>query len=464
MIERRRVQTDEEKDIVTGLITSTDYLKQVYTFCDQKLLTVGYARTVAAWCLEYFHEYQQAPFSDIKAIFEREKEKSLDSDTAQNIESFLENLNDQYEDTTYNVDFQVNKALNYFKGLALDLLMERVRAARLQGHYAEAEALLKQFQKVEKNKSKGVEVWTDTEAIARTIHKSREEIFSFPGAMGQIIRPFRRKDFVAVVGPSKRGKSWLLIEIAFLAAVCGYNVVFYSFEMTEEDILMRLYQRITGLLEPSKDSDRGTIHLPYFGNEYDATGQPGMKTEVRKRLTVEEVEKRLAGIRQVVRESKFKLECAPANSMSVPDVNISLDNMEYYDNFIPDVIVSDYADITAPERQQDKRHQIDETWQGYRAISQKRNCLVVTASHSNKATFDRNVRQGDMAEDYRKLHHVTWAGALNQTEEEIDQGVMRLSVIADRFNRYNPNTEALMTQCFDIGRFYLDSRVVKRED
>jgi len=140
-----------------------------------------------------------------------------------------------------------------------------------------------------------------------------------------------------------------------------------------------------------------------------------------------------------------------------------LDNLEHYDDFVPDVIITDYADITRSENRGEKRHQIDEIWLGHRFISQERNCLVLTASHSNKATFDRDIRQGDLSEDYRKLNHVTWAGALNQNEEENEQGIMRLSVLADRYQRFNGMNEAKVLQCLDIGQVCLDSRVVRKD-
>jgi hypothetical protein len=88
---------------------------------------------------------------------------------------------------------------------------------------------------------------------------------------------------------------------------------------------------------------------------------------------------------------------------------------------------------------------------------------MVTASHTNKATFDRDIRQSDLSEDARKMNHLTLAASLNQNEEDMENGVMRIGVIKDRFHRFSKMYEAVVLQCLDIGMPYLDSRLVKKQ-
>jgi len=870
--ERKVVTKQEERDIITGMIVSTSFLQQCQAFCKPELLTLSYARTVAQWCMDYFGKYQKAPVADIKGI-----ELTLqfaDGEKREAITDFIQSLSQKFEgEDNFNTGYGVDKAVNYFKGLSLVSLTDRVRQSIIVGDYGGAEAVISKYKRVEKNVSAGIDVWHDKDAVVRAIRDrdDRDTLFQFPGELGKLVRPFRRRDFAVIVGPGKRGKceigenevllpsgklkkikdivkdkdkkvvsfdfskgkfvksditvwhdngkqstykiktrtgreitvtynhplykfregwktiesglssgdyiavpsrlnffgkkmiprdhvkllayliadggltgpsviytkadlilkqdfkriilnlgdiakpcgdkniscrvvkknsgtlpsqtrilisgygmnheksihktvpdvifelkkdlvkeflktlfsgdgsifkdgieyssgseklirqvhhlllrfgivskikskevdntiywclnirdssftlkfideigfygkknkrsisllshfenkkqrsyldvipstyfpilkrkiensgihrysqvfktilypkkginsnltksmlekvnkklkdeeiknllssdilwdkiesieymgkentyditapehsnfvsndiishnSFILTEVAFLCSLMGFNVLFFSFEMPEEDILLRLYQRITGQVSPvgNDEKDSCEVSIPYFSSN----GGVDHVREKRKIVNIKDVFQKIEGIKVMAKSGRFKLECAPSGSMSVPDMLNKLDNLEHYDDFVPDVIITDYADITRSENRGEKRHQIDEIWLGHRFISQERNCLVLTASHSNKATFDRDIRQGDLSEDYRKLNHVTWAGALNQNEEENEQGIMRLSVLADRYQRFNGMNEAKVLQCLDIGQVCLDSRVVRKD-
>jgi hypothetical protein len=141
----------------------------------------------------------------------------------------------------------------------------------------------------------------------------------------------------------------------------------------------------------------------------------------------------------------------------VGQLNTHLDNWLYYDGFVPDVIIVDYADILAPDSRGEYRHQLDGIWAGLRRMAMERNALVVTASQAEKGTFHSDISETSVAEDIRKLAHVTAMVGLNQTKDEYEKGVMRISQIAIREDR-KATKQAVALQCLDIGRPLLDSR------
>ena len=66
-----KVDNDIEKRILTNMIVSTEYLREIAPITDTGYFTVPYIQTISEWVLEYFDSFDIAPFSDIQAIFEK---------------------------------------------------------------------------------------------------------------------------------------------------------------------------------------------------------------------------------------------------------------------------------------------------------------------------------------------------------------------------------------------------------
>jgi hypothetical protein len=103
---------------------------------------------------------------------------------------------------------------------------------------------------------------------------------------------------------------------------------------------------------------------------------------------------------------------------------------------------------------------LNDIWRGLRNIARDRNILVVTASQAAKDTFDRDMKEGDVAEDIRKIAHCTSALGLNQRKDEKEKGIMRVRQLAIREGRQVMD-QAVILQCLDIGKPCLDSRLLK---
>ena len=78
-------------------------------------------------------------------------------------------------------------------------------------------------------------------------------------------------------------------------------------------------------------------------------------------------------------------------------------------------------------------------------------------SQSGRQSIDKNADSKDIAEDIRKLAHITSMVALNQTPEEKKNGILRLKQLALREGEQEFR-EAVCTQCLSIGRIITDSR------
>lgn len=90
----------------------------------------------------------------------------------------------------------------------------------------------------------------------------------------------------------------------------------------------------------------------------------------------------------------------------------------------------DYADILAPidPRVEPFREQINMTWKALRGLSQKKHCLVVTATQADADSYTAwRLSRENFSEDKRKLSHVSGMVGINQTQAEKDRGLYRLN-------------------------------------
>jgi replicative DNA helicase len=127
-----------------------------------------------------------------------------------------------------------------------------------------------------------------------------------------------------------------------------------------------------------------------------------------------------------------------------------------YEGFFPDIIIIDYADVMAPSEKTDYRNQIDGIWKRLRALAQKRKAVVFTASQTNRGAISREVETEDVAEDIRKIAHVTSMISISKTKYCKKNSLAIYSQLAVREGK--PETrKVIATQCLYLGRPVIES-------
>jgi hypothetical protein len=93
-------------------------------------------------------------------------------------------------------------------------------------------------------------------------------------------------------------------------------------------------------------------------------------------------------------------------------------------------------------------------------LADTRKALVITASQTNRQSFDKkNVTATDASEDIRKIANVDMMIGLNQTPDEKKDGVMRVSVAAGRDDDFNQLKTCIVLQNLALGQVCLDSEL-----
>ncbi len=522
-IRRRKPEIDSriERQICIGLIIDSRFLRELKPLCSPDSFQASFARRVAGWCLEYHEKYGKTPGRHIEDIYLQHKSE-IPEDEAKLLEEFLAGLSEEYEHAGgFNTDYVRDKAEQHFRLTALKSLQTNLHQFIIAGKPEEAEELVKGYRRPARRQNQGVDPIRDIDSIVRALvpeENNTDIIMRLPGDLGEATGPFERGFFVAVQAESGVGKSWWLWFMSQLSVLLGFNTVFFSFEMSILKMIQRGWQDLTGL--PSVDVPSyqlgldGELLIPVFDCENNQIneckegcgvalikslgdgGKLGLRPAFRDappsyrpcskckgnskfkatawwktsgkrdKLDPSSALKKHASLDRsgmLKRAGKFHLVEFPSRRYTMDDIVTYLNNLEYYDDFVPSVIVTDYADKLKWRTPSDPRVSIGEIWDAHKGLAQERHCLVITASQSNTMRSGKQVGRGSWGETQEKEHLLDLGIALNQSSSDQASGIMRASVAKKRHGQMERIAEVMVLQQLAIGRPYLDSCRLIRE-
>lgn len=461
-IKRTRVELSEERRILSNMITSSQVLSRLQGIGEARLFESPFARTVATWVWEFYAIASEAPGKAMEDIFRR-KSGELDEDVRELVGEFLQNMSAEWESSQpVSVDYAIDTAKHYFQLRSLHRLKDQIEGAIEDNNPAQGAKAVGDYRTPERPEGKSVNIFTETQAIQKAFRDEDEVLFTLGGDVGKVVGPFIRGDFPALMAPPKRGKTWWMMWLAYRAALAGHTVLFISLEMEMNQMIRRFWQMIAG---QSRYGEKTVIS--HFEGVGDGTfeivtesGCPSPKVE----LETPSLKRIQHAIRVNSRGGRLLLENYPTNSFSVKDLKIRLNNLATYDNIVPPVVVVDYADIMAHTGGgNENRHQLNYTWTALRGLAQEfHNCLI-SASQSGRKTVDgkKDADASDIAEDIRKLAHVTKLITLNQSKDYKQRGIYSIACENQREGA-SLGEPAIVCGNLAIGRPVMDSRLLSR--
>ena len=452
-MKREKIDALNERDILYGLITSERFCREICPILEPRLLEVDYARVVSSWIKDYYNQYKTCPKMDITKLYRSHVDELNDDALKDNVLMFLDKLDRDYDNAkSFNEEYALQQAVVYLKRQSLKNLSEDVDSFLLTGDVTKAEDAITKYKAIEKSSGEAVSILNATEVIIDSYDDENEVLFTLPKAYGKVVGRIHSEDFISFLAPMKRGKTFALLDVATNAMQQGLKVVFVTLEMSEKDMVKRIWTNLTG----ETNEDRDDINYSHFV-EQDDKWFVEIKTISRKRMSANKVAKTQMQLKRMFRGGDIRVLAVPAYSLSPEQLDVKLERLAQDEGFVPQVIVVDYADIMQPSLKGEYRHQIDSIWKSLRSLAQKRKCVVFTASQSDRSSIGRDVESENLAEDIRKLAHVTSMVAINQSSDERKNGIVRLKQLAIREGEMEYR-QAVCTQCLSIGRFVTDSR------
>lgn len=505
---RKRGKGEIARKVCTACIISDQILCKVAKIYRPSIIENKHINSIIQWCVEYYQKYSSAPKQTIQDVFEQKIRKAKDDETIEVLESILELASVEFERNckNFNEPYYMDIVLDFFREESLKNTIEEANAELSQGNLTKAEEAVLGHNKMAVETDDSINPFTDADEIREAFEKNEEPILSFPGAFGELLNPHCVRDgFIVFIGPEKVGKTFWLQEVLMAGMRARCNIAFFSVgDMSKEQMTIRNCIRLAKRSNkrhscrarwvPVKDcvknqndtcrSKRRTSPCGLGIDEDDfASGEfvpeeapkeylpctncskiePSFWyrwQEEQKPLTWQEAYKLNQKFMQRMRGREYKLKCAPNGTFSWDDVDRQLTIWEELEGFIADLVIFDYMDIggVEPGSPREFRHQVNEKWKAARRVSQKRHCLVASASQADAGSYEAElITRRNFSEDKRIFAHVTAAFGLNKTNLEKQLGIMRVNPILTREGEFFTDKCVKVLQDLPSGQPLLDS-------
>jgi hypothetical protein len=454
--------------ILIGMITDQKVCSRISSFMDKSKgphFKSKWASIIAKWCKDYFQKYGSPPGENIEAIFRRWSQVGkTDPESVKYITRVLEYLSSEYAQRTIakdNADFILDLASDYFSTESLRSVVDKVEDDITVGEVNKAYDRLESVSRVRLGYSSVLKPLVDNDVWLESIKEDEERsLFEYPGVLGELTKhSFTRGSLFAFMGVEKSGKSFYLIDAAFRAMKKRYNVAYFEVgDLGRDEVFQRLGQRI--LHETSR---RESVKWPVdWDTEHDS--RPVFSKRLCSGISIGHALKK---VRKYSRgRDLLRLSCHPNSTINVAQIDDLIQEWAKDECWIPAVVVIDYADILAPPHGfLDVKDQIDETWKQLRRLSQKYNCLVLTATQTSAQTYRRRgvvLTRLDFSGRKTKLAHVNGMLGINSTPEDIKYGVTRINWVVRRKGESWETRQVLVAGCFAAGMPIILSKFASR--
>lgn len=459
----------EARRILIGMIVDDTVTNRVSQASDklnddEQLFTSKWANLITGWILKYFRKYGTAPRREIEPMFESWASRSKDKATIELVERFVRSLSEEYErEGTKQTEYLCDLASAHFNSVRLLAHATKLQGLVDRGKLKEADSSAMAYNRIDIGSTTDIDVFQDKDAIKEVFAEKQPDLIRYPGAVGEFFKGALGRDcFVAIQAPEKRGKTWMLMDMAWMGAIQRRKVVFFSVgDMSQLQMMERLVVRAAQKpLYPCEVTVPIEMKLSKLKDDEGRWKYNALLKTKRKRF-----KKSLGwgssvkGFQEILRtqiKSKttmFRLSTHPGLSIGVDGIRGKI--QEWARNgWVPDIIVVDYADILAPPSGvRETRDQINQTWIGLRSLSQTFHCLVLTATQADAASYDVKTQgMKNFSNDKRKHGHVTAEFGLNQTEDEEDRGILRFNWLVRRGAKINKSQCVNVAGCLDLSR------------
>jgi replicative DNA helicase len=489
------------------MITNNDVLSAAYNryktgTLKTKHFTESY-RHVFRWLIRYYAAHRKAPNRTIQQIYDRRKH-SLNAETQELVEEYLDALAEEWDADT-DTDFVRKEILpDFIRERELSQRIDKAQAEISLGKFEEAEKVFSSYSSVgieDEDEEMGAIIPYTIEDVEEgmTPDNAARVAFNFHGDLDRLIGPLQASWLVAITGIEKSGKSYVLQDMAYEAALYQKKkVLVINLELSKPIARNRLWRRISRTTNPRYAGKK--IILPVLDCENNQFGTckrlKRLKNKVNLFRSSDEImsyyrrknwvvcnecrdnlkiRKNAAKTRRFVptiwfkentlrklsevrikqaiknknmnRLSNLRVKCFPRFSVTFDQTYEFI--LRYIDRkkWKPDIIVYDYLDILANETGLEGRFDIDSKWKKGSKLAGELDCLVLTADQSTKAGRTQYaLDQMSTSESKTKDSHLDARIAINQTDTDRALNLARFNVLFHRHEAFNPKTEVLVTQ------------------
>lgn len=416
----------------------------------------GPYRTLAARIYEFIDRYKKPPKDHIADLMSDKIDEKANPREAELYKDILLGIADQKG--SLNEEYVMGQLSNFVKrqslrSIAIDLakLLQRDTDESLE----EADLLIS---------TSNHQVATVFEPGLRLSNKDRvldfldQQHSCFPTGIPELDkRGFgpTRKELWLYVAAAKRGKTWMLIQLAKMAMVHRLKVCHITLEMSEERCAGRYMQALFAMSKRNEQTSVTKFERDQLGRmtgfeEHDMKPKLWMEDpKIAEKLT-RRINKFGPRMLDNVIVKQF-----PTGHLTMRQLEAYLDALESNERFTPDLMILDYPDLMKLDKN-NLRLSIDEIYKELRGLGITRNMAVAVVTQSHRAAAkSKHVGGENVAEAYSKVAHADCIITYQQTDAEKKMGLARLFVAGGR-NDEDQITLAI-SQNYAMGIFAVDS-------
>ena len=383
--------TPFQRKVIGALMTDQKFVVNVRDVIKLEYFNSQAHKWIVQKILDYFDAFHTVPTLEVLQI----EFKKIDNDVLK--VAVREELKYSYEVSTDDLQFVKEEFLAFCRNQEMKNAILESADKLKQEDYEGIRALIEKALKAGQEKDAGLNYKKDVEARYRddyrptipTPWQTLSDLFS--GGFGP-------GDLFLIFGS---GKSWLCIDIAAEAAKLGYNVFYYTLELSEKYVSRRIDAAMTGycvddLREHRAEVDKMVEELP---------GNIIIKEYAPKSATISTIK---AHVQQCIE-----------------------------DGIRPDLIIIDYIDYLKPSskvRYSERKDEVDDVYIGSKALAKELQVPVLSPSQVNRMGAKDTVVEGDKAAgSYDKMMVADGSFSLSRTKEDKVLGTGRIHIMKNRF-------------------------------
>ena len=209
---------------------------------------------------------------------------------------------------------------------------------------------------------------------------------------------YGKGELVIIFGNPGGGKSWAVIDMATHAAKLGFNVLYYTLELSETYVARRMDANLLGVPVDKILDYREAV-------EHRANEIPG----------------------------KIKIKEMAAGKTTLDNIEQHIEQLRTQYEFTPDVIFIDYIDLLK-NTSKDRLEGTEDVYTSVRGLARELGLPIVTPSQANRSGAKSDIIEGDnIAGSYSKLMIGDIVLSLARNRKDKLEGTGRWHVMKNRF-------------------------------
>ena len=384
-----------QENLCQLMLEDRPFFDQITEVLDVQFFEKKYLQIFAQTLINYRNKYNTHPNSEVMMTLLRTELNHHDKATAQSVREFYARIHTS--DGVEEAEFIKDKSIDFCRKQVLKGAMIKSASLLKSSSFEEIEKVIKEALVLGTDNNFGHDFRKDL--LKRFELISRNPITTGWSRMDEICKGgLGKSELGVVIAPTGAGKSMVMVHLETQALLQGKTVVYYTLELKDTVV----------------------------GQRFDCciSDVPLQDHRMRQKEIVDKV-KDLDGT-LIIKEY-------PTKSASVQTIKNHIEKLRKR-GIEPDMILVDYADLLRPTRSSgEKRHELEETYEGLRGLAQTYEIPCWTASQTNRSGLNAEVITMEaISEAFNKCFVADFIFSLSRTVQDKQDNKGRLFIAKNR--------------------------------